>query len=377
MDETTPATILHHFAQLNDPRIEKKIDHKLTDIMVLTILAVISGADTWVEVQMYGESKLEWLRQFIELPNGIPAHDTLGRVFAVLSPDEFEVCFQSWINSVFEVTNGEIVPIDGKTLRRSHDRASKKSAIHMVSAWASRNNVALGQVKTDDKSNEITAIPKLIEMLDLKGCIVTIDAMGCQRAIAEKIVDKGADYILALKGNQDSLHESVDKFFQEAKDTDFNGISFDYHETREKNHGRVDVRHCYTIKDLDWLPGAEKWKNLKLVGMVESERHVDGAIRREARLYIGSRVLDAKRFGEAVRGHWGIENGLHWKLDIAFREDESRMRKGHSSQNFAVIRHLALNLLNQDKTTKVGTAAKRKKAAMDNDYLLHVLAIAV
>ena len=286
----------------------------------------------------------------------------------------FSQCFLDWIRSVCSVTKGQIVAVDGKTLRRSHDKSSNKSAIHMVSAWASENRITLGQVITEEKSNEITAIPALLDLLEIKGCIVTIDAMGCQKKIVEKIVvDKESDYVLSLKGNQGNLHNDVKLFFEMAMKDNFKDIHFDSFVTVDGDHGRIETRSHYIVSDIDWLEEKQKWKNLKTIGMVISERDINGKVSVESRYFICSINDDAKLFAKAVREHWGIENKVHWCLDIAFREDESRMRKGHSAGNFSVVRHIALNMLRHEETLKVGIKNKRLSAAWDNRYLLKVL----
>lgn len=368
-----PPSILEHFSNLPDPRVQLKTRHKLIDIVVITICGVICGADCWTEIADYGRIKQQWFKKFLELPNGIPSHDTFGRVLSLLSPDEFQRCFSSWIQAAFTVTGGQVVAIDGKTLRHSYDRSNNKSAIHIVSAWASKNELTLGQVKTEEKSNEITAIPELVELLEVKGCIVTIDAMGCQKKIAAKIVDKDADYVLALKGNQGTLSEDVELFFTDAIENKFKDIDFDYHETVDGGHGRVEIRRHWTISDIDWLDQKQHWKGLKTIGMVESERHVDEKVSVERRFFIASINKDAELLAKAVREHWGIENKVHWVLDIAFQEDDSRIRKDHAPENLAVIRHIALNLLRSEKSHKVGIKAKRKIAGWDDSYLLKVL----
>ena len=373
MQEPVTATITEHFASLKDPRIQLKTRHKLIDIIIITICAVICGADDWTEVVDYAKAKKDWLKKFLALPHGIPSHDTFGRVFSLLRPEEFEKCFVSWIHTVFKLTDAQTVAIDGKTLRRSYDRSSNKAAIHMVGAWAAKNGIALGQLKTEDKSNEITAIPELLKLLDLKGCIVTIDAMGCQKDIAYRIADQGTDYVLALKGNQGTLHKDVELFFEDAQQCNFKDIPHDSFETTDGDHGRVEVRRYVTVSDLGWLEDQAKWKNLNLIGMVQSERHIGEKITRETRYFISSLPNDAKRFAEAVRDHWRIENQLHWVLDIAFREDDSRVRDRNAATNLAILRRLALSLCKQEKTAKVGIKVKRKRAGWNNDYLLTLL----
>ncbi len=369
------ASISDHFASLSDPRKSGMVDHPLLEIITITICAVICGANNWVEVALFGQRRQAWLKQFLELSQGIPSHDTFGRVFSRLSAEAFQRSFAGWIQSVFKCSQGQVIAIDGKCLRRSYDRGSNKAAIHMVSAWSQANRVVLGQVKTDAKSNEITAIPKLLELLEIKGCIVTIDAIGCQRAITARIRAAGGHYVIALKGNQSQLHTDVVEYFEYAQRRQFKGIVSDYYETVDKDHGRVEVRRYRTIAQLDWLEGQAKWAGLTLIGQVESERHINGQISRETRYYIASLDNDAQQFARAVRGHWSIENTLHWSLDVTFREDDSRLRQGAAAENFAVVRHVALSLLQQEKSLKVGIAAKRLNAALDPDYLLKVLMI--
>jgi predicted transposase YbfD/YdcC len=371
MQEISAAAIERHFSSLSDPRIQYKVRHKLMDIIVITICAVISGADGWTEVEEYGKAKYEWLKSFLELPFNIPSHDTFGNVFSVLSLSEFESCFLSLVRSVFGETGSDLVPIDGKRLCNFYDRSSKKAAIHMVSAWASENRIILGQVKTDVHSNEITAIPELLKMLEIKDCIVTIDAMGTQKAIASQIAD--GDYVLALKRNQKSLYDDVKLFFEDASERNFDGLVYDSHKTVEKDHGRIETREYWITPDIDWLFGKEEWNKIKNIGMVRSERDIEGKISTETRYYITSIESDAEQFCKAVRGHWGIENKVHWVLDVAFREDACRIRKGFAAENLAVIRHIALNLLRQEQSLKKGIAVKKHRDGWDNEYLLKVL----
>ena len=364
MSKILDGSITGCFADLPDPRMAKKVRHKLSDIIAITLCGVVCGANDWVSIQKYGKCKKDWFQTFLELPNGIPSHDTFGRVFALLSTEALEKHFIDWVNSIAQKIEG-VVAIDGKQLRRSYDTRSDKAAIHMVSAWASNTGLVLGQVKTEEKSNEITAIPALLELLELKGCIVTLDAMGCQKKIVEKIVEKEADYVISLKGNQSKLHDEVYEFFQQSHETNFDGLTMQYHETEEKNHGRVEIRR-YWIVDIppDQFPQAGDWKNLRTIGIVETERHTKEKENREFRLYISSLECNATLFASAVRNHWGIENSLHWVLDVAFREDECRVRKDNAPQNLAIIRHFAQNLLKNEKSGKGGCQYKTANSGL-------------
>lgn len=369
------ATLIEKFSGLSDPRVERTKKHSMTDILVLSICGFICGVDNWVDLEEFAQIRHDWFKTFLELPNGIPSHDTFGRFYAALDPVAFSRCFTGWIQSVAEVTEGEVVAVDGKTLRRSFDKASSKAAIHMVSAWASKAGLVLGQVKTDEHSNEITAIPKLLEILSLQGCIVTLDAMGAQKEVVQTIVDKGADYVISLKGNQSTLHEATKAFFDEAREERFETVKHDFYETLEKEHGRLETRKYWVSSILDWCKQKHQWAGLCSVGMVEATREIDGRKSTETRYFISSLTGDsAKKFAHAVRSHWAVENSLHWVLDMAFDEDQSRVRKGNAAENMAMLRHVALNLLKGDTTTrKVGIATRRKKAGWSGDYMMHLL----
>ena len=376
MENHVLPTIEQHFGNLADPRIDRTKLHKLLDILVIAICAVIAGADNWEDVEEFGKARLEWFRTFLELPNGIPSHDTFTRVFARLDPEQFQACFLGWMNAVAEVIGGQVIAIDGKVLRRSHDKGIGKAAIDMVSAWASANRLVLGQVKVNEKSNEITAIPQLLEALEVSGCIVTIDAMGCQTEIAEKIIDREAEYVLSLKENQGHLYEDVERLFADLEDSQYKAYEFDYEKTVNKDHGRIEIRECWTISDPEVLPhlrGFANWKNLTAVSRIRAQRWIGEEKTCEDRYHIAS-IAGAKRILGAVRSHWGIENELHWTLDLAFDEDRCRVRKDHGPENFALLRHIALNLLKQEKTCKRGIKGKRLLAGWNQDYLLKVLA---
>ncbi len=373
MDSDEPTTLVDHFSILEDPRDPSKCRHQLIDLVVIAIAAVLCGANDLANIEAFGKAKIKWFRRFLDLENGIPSHDTFGRVFALLSPKAFQACFRGWIASVRSVYADEVIAIDGKTLRRSHDRKGGLGPLHIVSAWATRNGLVLGQQATDAKSNEITAIPELLEVLLLKGCIVTIDAMGCQKKIAQQIRDQGGDYVLALKGNQGHLAEEVEEAFVDADAKDYQDMVTDYYETNERGHGRVETRRYWTLGNLDGISEAPHWAGLDMIDVVQAERACAGKTSSEYRFYIGSIGINAKRFANTVRSHWGVENSLHWSLDVAFREDDSRIRERNLAENAAVLRHIALALLKADKGTQASIKTKRLTAGWNEDYLAKLL----
>jgi predicted transposase YbfD/YdcC len=378
--ENTKSDLRTCFANLEDPRNGHAQVHELLDIIVIAICAIICGADHWTEVEAFGKAKQAWLSTFLALPAGIPSHDTFGRLFRYLDPQAFEASFRQWTAVLQQRIGGQVIPIDGKCLRGSHDRRLGKNAIYMVSAWASSSRLVLGQSKVDAKTNEITAIPELLRELDVAGCIVSIDAMGTQKEIAAQIVAQEGDYVLALKENQPHLLEDVQSLFTWADNRDYEAMVHAYHKDTHKGHGRIEIRECWTISDpscIAMLAGWEEWAHLHTVVRVQTERHVGETCTTEARYYISSLPDAGARTAEhalkAVRSHWGIENCLHWVLDVAFREDQNRVRKDHGDENLAVLRHIALNLLRQDTGTRLGIHGKRLKAGWDTDYLSHLI----
>jgi predicted transposase YbfD/YdcC len=379
MSELPATSVSEHFAGLTDPRRDHTKAHGLLDIVAITLCAVICGADSWVDVATFGRVKERWLRTFLAMPGGIPSHDTFGRVFALLDPDEFRSCFLSWAQAVVGPPGAQVVAIDGKTLRRSHDRRGGQEALHLVSAWAAANGLVIGQVATDAKSNEITAIPALLKLLDLEGATVTIDAMGCQTAIATQIVEQQANYVLALKDNHEKLHDRVKRAFADADTaagTTLPLADLVPYTTHDTGHGRIEHRRCLAIGDPDYLAfidPAGAWPNLQSVVRIESTRRVGTTVSTEARHYLSSLPADATVLSAAIRSHWGIENRLHWVLDVAFREDDCRVRLGHAAENLAIVRHFALNLLRQEPSRRASVATKRLCAALDDTYLRSVL----
>lgn len=361
---------VEYFLDMPDPRVDRTKIYPLTEIIFLTVTAVLSGCEGWKQIKDFGEVKLDWLRRYLPYEAGIPVDDTIARVMRKLNTDGFKERFIAWMQDVSITTNGDVIAVDGKTLRRSHNHKEGQSAIHMVSAWSSANGVVLGQKKTTEKSNEITAIPELLSALELSGCIVTIDAMGCQKNIAKKIIDGGADYVLALKANQGNLRKDTENFFKHAEDTSFAEVENSYHEEFDKGHGRIEKRQCWVAK-VDDMNSKEssKWAGLKTIAMIVSERVTKKKTTREVRFFICSlAALCAENTLQCVRKHWGVENSLHWVLDVTFREDESRIRKDSSPENLAIVRHIALNLIKKDSSKKCSVKRKRMFAALDDNY---------
>ncbi|AFY91553.1 ISAs1 family transposase [Chamaesiphon minutus] len=367
-------SIAEHFDDIEDIRIERGKKHKLIDIITISICAVVCGADGWIDIEMYGIARKKWLEKFLELPNGIPSHDTFARVFSQINPDEFNKSFLSWIKGISKITAGEIIAFDGKQSRNSGDEKNGQGVINTVSAWAASNRLVLGQKKVEGKSNEITALPELIQILDLAGCIVTIDAMGCQREIVKKIVEKDADYVIAVKKNQPTLYKQVKQLFKQAIETQGKDLNLSSFNSREMNRGREEIRNYLMITDVaEQIDPLQKWKKLTSIGMVESVRVVGGKTSVETRYFISSLESDAQKLAEGIRSHWSIENSLHWVLDVAFKEDDSRIRKDNAPANFAILRHIAVNIISENKSRKLSVRSKRFLATLDEEYSTELL----
>ncbi len=367
-----PADVRVHFENLTDPR-RREPTYPLLNVVVMTLCAVISGADDFVAIAKWSRRNEAWLARYLDVSAGIPSHDRFNTIFGAINPREFETCLLSWITSLHEITSGQVIAIDGKKLRRSYDTASSKSAIHMVSAWATLNHITLGQVVVDEKSNEITAIPKLLDLIDVSGGMVTIDAMGCQTEIIEKIVEKEADACIAVKQNQPKLYAAIEQHFDALVETDFQDAKIRWMDSSEKGHGREDSRVYAICPVPESVKDLERWNRVRAIGMATNISVRDGKEHTEIRYYILTRYVSGKRFADAARGHWGIENSLHWQLDVTFREDDCRVRKGHADANLSVIRRFALSMLKNEKSEKLGIKNKRLLAAWDTDYLAKVL----
>lgn len=364
-----------YFDHLDDPRRDQGKRHLLDHLLVMALCAVVAGADGWDDIATFAHAKADWLGHRLDLKHGTPSGDTFRRVFAALCPEAFARGFVRWVEALAQKTAGEVIAIDGKTLRRSYEKDDPKAALHVISAWASEQHLVLAQEKVNDKSNEITAIPALLEVLDLEGCIVTLDAMGTQTEIAERIREQEADYVLALKGNQGTLHHEVRAYFEEGQARQWRAMPVTYAQTCDLGHGRKEVRRLWISTDVDWLPKAEAWCDLSSIVMLEHERHAPSGISLERRFYISSLAVEAQKMLGIIRRHWGIENQVHWVLDVVFREDESRVRRDHGGQNMAVLRQLALNLLRKEETKRLSLRMKRKRAGWDEAFLAQVVGL--
>jgi len=383
-DKHSHLSLVEHFKSITDPRVDRTKDHDLIDILVIAICGLLCAAESFNDMEDFGKAKEDWFRTFLKLRSGIPSHDTFNRVFAALDPKEFLECFLRWTQSLRQAVAQEIVALDGKALRRALNR--QESPKYVVSAWAESNNLVLGQLKVEEKSNEITAVPELLRVLELAGCIVTVDAMGCQKKIAKEIIEADADYVLALKANQETVHAEVKGFLDATLEDKQKkrpsgavlpkaAAQLQELETVEKDHGRLEIRRYYQSAELGWFADQAKWEGLCSVGMVEALREMDGKSTVERRYYLSSLPLDVATFARAVRGHWGVENKLHWVMDVCFREDQSRARTGYAAENLATLRRLALNLLKREKTKKRGIRGKQLNASWDHSYLLRLLGV--
>lgn len=363
-----------HFSVIEDPRIERCKKHALIDILFLSVCAVLTGAEGWEDIEDFGLAKLDWLQKYLPFDNGIPKHDTIARVLSRLNAASIQTCFIGWVKEIAADVSADIIAIDGKTARRSFSTKDRKNALHMVSAWSCGHGLVLGQQKVDKKSNEITAIPKLLDLLDVKGCTVTLDAMGCQHKIAEHIIDKGGDYVIALKGNQGQLNEEVKAWFHIAQREQFNKIAYSQSEETDAGHGRIEVRKCLQLEIPNhWLSDKEKWSSIKTVIRVDSERHIGKNCTTESRYYISSHKLNAERLNGIIRNHWSVENTLHWTLDMTFHEDDSRIRRGNGAEVMNAFRKLALNIVKSNTSRKASMKRKLKMAALDDEFRAELL----
>lgn len=375
MSDKLKSSLEKCFSELADPRVEGRCDHKLMDMIIIAVCGVICGADSWVGIETFGKAKEDWLKTFLELKNGIPSHDAFGYVFSKIESEAFQTCFVNWVEAVFHVTEGQVIAIDGKTMRGSHDKTIGKNAIHTVSAWATVNGIVMGQRKVDDKSNEITAIPELLRLLNVSGCIVTIDAMGCQKEVARTIRNEKADYLLRVKDNQSYLRQDIEDWFAYGDKQQFEGMKVDFHQTTHKTSGRIEIRRCWAISDpvaFEYIRHYDGWADLNSIIRVQRERRDGQKVTYETAYYISSLPANASLIVNATQHHWAIENCFHWVLDVTFSEDASRIRVGESAENMGVLRTLALNILKKD-TSKSSLKQKRFRAALDNNFLFHLL----
>ena len=382
-DANRPASLVECLKQLPDPRVPRTQEHRLIDILVIGVCTLLCGGEGFNDMEDFGAAKKDWLKSFLQLPNGIPSHDTFNRIFAALDPARFMECFLRWTQGLRVATDKEIVAMDGKALRRALNKGQPLP--YIVSAWAVENGLVLGQLKVAEKSNEITAVPELLRALELAGCIVTLDAMGCQKKIAKEIIESDADYVLALKGNQETVHEEVQSYLDDAiAQLQFTPTArppqpapLAFHQTVEKDHGRIETRRYWQSQTLDWFADRSKWEGLRSCGVVESVRDLNGQVTTERRYYLSSLPLDILGFARAVRSHWGVENNVHWHMDVSFGEDQSRARTGFAAENLATLRRLALNMLKREKTKKRGIRGQQKNAGWDHAYLLRLLGVAL
>ena len=372
MASLSKVAIRNHFVSLKDPRVRGRTQHRLIDILVIAICGVIADCDNWREIELFAQQRAAWFKRFLSLRQGIPSHDTLERVFDRIDPRAFSLCFVRWVQALSACLPVAQIAIDGKTARRSFDQSSGLGPLHLVSAWATQQHLTLGQVAVDGKSNEITAIPPLLELLDLKGALVTLDAMGCQKDIAAKIVAGGGDYVLTVKDNQERLHQDIQATIEQALDGGLRPASVSQHESRERGHGREEMRSYVVVSCLDHIRDRTLWSKLTVVGMCYSERTVKGKTSAETRYFIGSRPMSARRYGQTLRNHWSIENSLHWQLDVSFGEDDSRVQKRHAAANLCQMRRGAISLLKQN-CSKLSLRGKRKKASLNTDFLVELL----
>jgi predicted transposase YbfD/YdcC len=375
MNEEAFASLEECFGDMPDPRVEGRCDHVLVEILLIAVCAVVCGAESWSEVEEFGKTKHDWLKQYLTLPAGIPSHDTFSRVFRLLDAAEFQRRFMHWVEAHFRIPAGEVIAVDGKTLRGSRDRFRGQEAIHLVSAWASESGVLLGQRRVETKSNEITAVPELLKLLFIKGCIVTVDALNCQKDIAQTVIDQQADYVFALKANHPQLHQDVVDWFAWAQARDFRDVPHSFHQTVNKGHGRLEIRRCWAIADplaLESMGYYQGWTGLRCVVMIQRERRTASVSQSETVYYLSSLAADAQRLLAATRAHWSVENTFHWTLDVVFAEDASRVRLDDAPENLAVIRHIALTLL-KHHPAKLSLKAKRFRAALDDAFRFELL----